>query len=174
MGHSTLCFAANGLGYYDRHRARSKQHHAIIHSLGLKWIRILYWLLAESYGPSTARRLQTSNSAESKRRRRILGEPPSDGYRPATMAVNRVVNPSLICLIYPLKRSVIPDTSVCAGGFCEAICCYWLFTRTHCCFANKAKSAADREKFIRVCRLGDIRVSLQIGFADDRFADLRR
>jgi transposase len=28
--------------YYDQHRARGKQHHAIIRSLAFKWIRILY------------------------------------------------------------------------------------------------------------------------------------
>jgi transposase len=28
--------------YYDQHRARGKQHHAIIRSLAFKWIRVLY------------------------------------------------------------------------------------------------------------------------------------
>ena len=28
--------------YYDQHRARGKQHHAIIRGLAFKWIRILY------------------------------------------------------------------------------------------------------------------------------------
>jgi hypothetical protein len=40
--HDSLARCQWARAYYDQHRARGKQHHAIIRGLAFKWIRILY------------------------------------------------------------------------------------------------------------------------------------